>query len=71
VRQEQKRRPVAAAGDAGDEICPLGNACIQLDLSAAVLEIGLEDLGRSGLVAGRVRRVDANELLQKLRDLVP
>ena len=70
VRKEEQRGPVAATADACDEVGALGHPRVQLDLRAARLEVLAEQLGRRGLVARRVGRVDADELLEELRDLV-
>ena len=70
MREEEQRRAVAATADAGDEVRALGHPRIELYFRAARLEVIAEQLGRRGLVARRVGRVDADELLEELRDLV-
>ena len=69
VAEEEQRRPVAAR-DPRDEVRALGHLRDQLALDAVRLEVVAQELGRSGLVAGRVRRVDADQALEKVGDLV-
>ena len=70
VREQRERRAAAGAAQARDEVRPLGHLRVQLALDARVLEEVAEQLRRRGLVAGRVRRVDADQLPQELDRLV-
>ena len=69
VREQRERRAVAPAADAGDEVGALGRLRVELALDPRRLEVVAQHLCGGRLVAGRVRRVDANQPLQKLRDL--
>ena len=51
--------------DPGDEVRPLGNAGVQLDLDAVRLQIVAQQLCGDRLVAGRVDGVQAQQLLQQ------
>ena len=66
VREERKRRPVAGPADAGDEVRALGHARVELTLDTGRLQVVAQELGSRGLVAGRIRGVDADEPLQQL-----
>ena len=70
VREEEQRRPVAATRDARNEVCSFRHPRVQLHLRAVFLEVLAEKLCRGGLVARRVGRVHADELLQELGHLV-
>ena len=67
VGKEEQRGTVAPTWDARDEVRALGDLRVQLAGDARVFEIAAQQLRCGGLVARRVRRVDANELLQELR----
>ena len=67
---EQQALAVAAAGQAGDEVRPLGRPRVELALDAVAGEVVAQELGGLRLVAGRVDGVEADQLLQKLGDLV-
>ena len=66
VTLEQERRCVAA-GDAADEVRPAGLLLVELRLASRVLELPAQELDARLLVAGRVRRVEPDQLLGKLR----
>ncbi len=66
VPLEQERRRVAA-GEAADEVRPAGLLLVELRLAARVLELRAEELDARRFVAGRVRRVEPDQLLQELR----
>ena len=70
VREQGKRRAVAAPGDARDEVRPLRHARVQPAFDARSLEVVAQHLGCERLVAGRVRRVEADQLLQEREDVV-
>jgi len=69
MRDQGERRP-AAAGQARDDVRPLGHPREELVLDSRALEIGAQELGGNRLVAGRVDSVGAQELLQELGGLV-
>src|SRR5207248_9536738 len=68
VREKQHPRAVPTSRNARDEIRALGYARVQLARDAVLLEVVTQQLGGTRLVAGGIRRVDADELLQELRD---
>jgi hypothetical protein len=68
VRGEERR--AVAARDARDEVRALGHLRDQLALDAVRLEVVAQQLGRARLVARRVRRVDADQALEEVGDLV-
>ena len=70
VREEEQRRPFAATRYARNEVRAFGHTRIQVHLCAALLEVLAQNLRRRGLVARRVGRVDADQILQELGDLV-
>jgi hypothetical protein len=70
MREQRERRAAACASQPRDEVRPLGHLRVQLALDARVLQEVAEQLRRRGLVAGRVRRVDADQLPQELDRLV-
>src|SRR5262249_46881179 len=70
MRQEQEPRPVASTGNPRHEIRPPRNACVQPAFDTERLQVVAEKLGRRGLVAGRVDRVEADQLLEEVRDLL-
>jgi len=70
VTHEEKRRAVTAANP-GHEVRALRHLRDQLAGDAARLEVVAQQLGRDRFVAGRVRRVDADQPLQEVRDLAP
>ena len=57
-------------GDPGHEVRALGHLRDQLALDAVRLEVVAQELRRRRLVAGRVRRVDADQPLEEVGDLV-
>jgi hypothetical protein len=67
VTLEQERRRVAA-GQAAEEIRPAGLQLVRLRLAAHLLELRLDERHARRLVAGRVRRVEPNQLLEELDD---
>ena len=70
VREERQPRPVAAPGNPRDEVRPLRHLRVELAGDAVLLEVVAQELGRTGLVPGRVDRVEADQLLEELADLV-
>jgi hypothetical protein len=69
VGEERERRAVTAPANACDEVRALGRARVESALDACCLEMVAEELGGERLVAGRVRRVETDELLEERRDL--
>ena len=67
--QEQEPGPAGRTGDPRDEVRPLGHARVQLGGDAVVAEVVAEQPGRRGLVARRIDRVEADQLLEELDDL--
>ena len=70
VREQQQAGPAAPAGQARDEVRPLGHLRVELTRDAALREVVAQQLGRGRLVAGRIDGVDPDQLLEELRDLV-
>jgi hypothetical protein len=70
VREQRERLAAAGAADPRDEVRPLGRPRVLLALDTRVLEVGAEELGRRGLVAGRIRGVETDQLPQELDRLV-
>ena len=70
MREQQEARPVSAPGNARDEVRPLRDLRVQLALDAVLGEVVAQQLGRLRLVPRRVDRVEPDQLLQELRDLV-
>ena len=68
VTGEAQRRRVAGAGAARDEARATGLVLVRGDLEPGRLEAPGEHGGRPALVAGRVDRVEADELLRELDD---
>ena len=68
MREERERRPVTGAAKPCDEVCTLGHTREELALDPRRLEVVAQQLRRQGLVAGRVRRIDADEPLEQLAD---
>jgi hypothetical protein len=64
VREECERRPIAAPADPRDEVGALGSARVERALDAGRLEVVAQQLGGERLVAGRIRRVEPDQLLQ-------
>src|SRR5262249_41036688 len=63
-------RTVAAAANPSDEVRALRHARVELTRNAVVAEVVAKQLCRLRLVAGRVRGVETDELLQELGHLV-
>ncbi len=70
VREQQQARPAAASRQARDEVRALRDLRVDLAANAVVAEIVAQQLGRLRLVAGRIDRVEPDQLLEKLRNLV-
>ena len=70
VPHQRERRPRAAAGQAGDQVGPVGIASHQLTGHAVGLEVLLDDQRGRRLASRRVRRIDPHELAQELDGLV-
>ena len=68
VAEEEERRAVPAR-DPRDEIRTLRRPRDQLALDAVGGEVVAQELRRRGLVAGRIRRVDADQPLEEVGDL--
>ncbi len=68
--KEEARSLGVSAADPRDEVRPLGNPRMEPALDPERLEPGAKELGRPGLVSGRIDGVDANEVLEQLRHLV-
>jgi hypothetical protein len=60
---EESERGAVAAGNPGDKVGALGLPRDPAGLDAVAREVVAEDGGRPALVAGRVDRVGANQLL--------
>jgi hypothetical protein len=69
VRKERQSRPVAAA-KTRDEIRARGILGVEITCDAVRLEVVAQELGRRGLVARWIRRVDPDEALQQVYDFV-
>ena len=69
--EQRQRRPLAAALDARHEVRALRVARDELARDALALEEPLQEDRGGGLVARRVRRVDADQVRKELRGLVP
>jgi hypothetical protein len=69
VREDRERRAVARTGNARDEVRTLGRTSKEVALDARRLEVVAQQLCGERLVAGRVRRVEPDQLLQEGRDL--
>jgi len=72
VRMGQKGqpRPVAGSGNPGDEVRALRRLRVELARDSIFLEVLAQHLCGPGLVAGRIDRVEPDQLLQKVGDLV-
>src|SRR5439155_7950857 len=70
VQEENQARPAAPAGQARDEVRPLGHLRVELSRDTALREVVAQQLRRGRLVAGRIDGVDADQLLEELRDRV-
>ena len=70
VPDQRHRRALARPRDAGDQVRPVGVAGDQLAGHAVRLEVALEQRRRRRLAAGRIRRVDPQQVAQELRRLV-
>ena len=68
VALEEQRRRVAAL-EPGDEVRPARHPLEGLRLAARLLEQAADELDALGLVAGRIRRVEADQRLRKLDDV--
>src|SRR5215210_656622 len=71
VRQEDEPRAAALPGYPRNEVRALGNLRVQLRRHAVVAEVLAQELGRAGLVPRWVDRVDADQLLEEGRHLLP
>jgi hypothetical protein len=70
VREEREPGPVARAGNPRDEVGPLRLLGVELAGDSVLLEIGPEELGRTGLVPRRIDGVEPDQLLEEPGDLV-
>ena len=66
LRDELKLKIHLAAADARDEVRPSGIPGIRLRLAAGLFEDASDEGNAARLVAGRVRRVEPDQLLQEL-----
>jgi hypothetical protein len=71
VAEEGQARSFARAGDPGDEIGALGVARDELALDAIRLQVLLEHEGGRSFPAGRVRRIDSDQVAGKAERFVP
>jgi hypothetical protein len=69
VAEQHQRRPVARPAHPRDEARALRRASAQLGLDPRLGQVRGQVLGRSRLVAGRVRRVDADQAGQQVGGL--
>jgi len=68
--EQEQRRAVAGAADPGNEARPpRARGAVELTVDAVRLEVLAEELGRRGLVSGRVRRVDPDEPAEEVCNL--
>src|SRR5262249_5880185 len=65
----RERRAATAPADPRDEVRALGRARVEGALDASRLEMVAQELGGERLVAGRVRRVEPDQLLKERRNL--
>jgi hypothetical protein len=70
VREEREPRPGAVSRNPCDEVRPVRDSGVELDLDPALLEVVAQQLGRQGLVAGRVDRVEADQLPEEVGRLL-
>ena len=66
----EQARPVAATTDSRHQVRPLGDTRVELALDTERLEVRAQQLGRRGLVPGRVDRVQPDQRLEELDGLV-
>ena len=69
VGDQHQRRPLPRAGDPRDQVEPSGIGPDQLRLDPGAGEVLGEQLGGRGLVAGRIRGVEANQRPGEVDDL--
>ena len=67
VALEQQRRRTAS-GEPADEVGPRRVLRVDRRLAAGLLQLRADELDARGLVPGRVRRVEPDQLLQELGD---
>ena len=70
VREEREPRPGPVARNARDEIRPVRDFGVELDLDPVLLEVLAEQIRGQGLVPGRVDRVEANQLPEEIDRLL-
>jgi hypothetical protein len=70
VREEREPRPRAVPGNPRDEVGPVRDFGVELDLDPVLLEVLAQKLGRQGLVPGRVDRVEADQLPEEVGRLL-
>jgi hypothetical protein len=68
--EQQQARAAAVPGQARDKVRALRSLRVELAPYAVVAEIVAQQLGRLRLVPGRVDRVEPDQLLEELGDLV-
>ena len=70
MREKSEPRPGPVAGNARDEIRPVRDFGVELDLDPVLLEVLTQKLRRQGLVPGRVDRVQADQLPEEVGRLL-
>jgi hypothetical protein len=70
MREEEERRPLAAARQARDEIRPFGHFGVELAGNAGGLEVATKQRRRRGLVARGIDGVEADQLAEELGRLL-
>ena len=70
VREESEPWHGAVSRDARDEIRPVRDFGVELDLDPVLLEVLAQKLRRQGLVPGRVDRVEADQLPEEVGRLL-
>ena len=69
VREERERGAAVRPAHPRDEVRPVGHVRVQLALDPRLVEVRAQELRGGRLVAGRIRRVDADQLLEEPGDL--
>jgi hypothetical protein len=70
MREEREPRPRAVPRNPRDEVRPVRDFGVELDLDPVVLEVVAQKLRRQGLVSGRVDRVEADQLPEEVGRLL-
>jgi hypothetical protein len=70
MREESESRPSAVPGNPRDEVGPIRDFGVELDLDPVLLEVLAQQLRGQGLVPGRVDRVEADQLPEEVGRLL-